>query len=204
MLEGSFKFKGLIKTDIKEKNDKYYFTFNTYIKSNDKLKSLVYVEIDKTLFQKIKDDYKIKPVEIYGEIIAKKTKNDLPFVYFIANNINIVNDNTKNKKVNNNKFKNKGIKISLKDKFEDSEYTYIDLNKIHITEEEHMKGLIEFDKKAIDINTPIAVRKIDEDNYSLVLGFREFAYFKLLDVQKVRVLITELSNKDFKNKYFPK
>lgn len=206
MLNGSIKYKGLIESEIKEKDNKYYFTFNTSIDKNNNLKSLVYVEITNKMYLSIKDKYKTEPISLVGNVIARKTKNDIPFIYLVANNIRFLNNNSNKITIKNENNSNEENIINSQSKktwinyFQEDEFIELELNKIHITDKEHEKGQINFNKEFV-VRKPIVVRKIDEDNYSLVLGFREFVYSKILDIPKIKVLITDLSNEEFKNKY---
>lgn len=213
MIKNYLKLKGIIDTEIKQKGDKYYFTLNTSINNNESAKSLIYVELTKNMFEPIKDNYKDIPATIYGSVQAKKTKNEVPFIYLKCDNIHLQQENGKDvsarpkkekkykqqmKKQNKEKIKPWNYNLS------DEDFTLIDTSKVYLIEEEHQKANVSFNSCEYDENNPIGVRQLEDGNFALVIGFREYAFAKLLNKPTIKAYITELHSKEFKEKYFNK
>ena len=213
MLKHSIKLKGIIDTEIKQKDNKYYFTLNTSINKDDSNKTLIYVELTKNMFEAIKDFYKDNVVTISGTVQAKKTKNDVPFIYLKSSNIYLQRNNDKDisvapkelpEKESNQKQKFKKASNPWYSHFSDDEFIQVDTSKIYLVEEEHFKANVYFDASFFDENKPIGVRKIEDDKFALVIGFREYMFAKLLNKPTIKACITELNSKDFKDTYINK
>lgn len=52
-----------------------------------------------------------------------------------------------------------------------------------------------------DINTPIAVRRLPEGNYGLVVGLERFCIAKICDIEMIPAVLTEMNHIEFSLKY---
>lgn len=206
MFSNKLKICGKInKETLKRTDNKVFFTLNTRINNNDKYKSLVYVEFNKEIWDKINPEQYDEDLIITGEIQARKTKNNSPFIYLKTHNVILKSDKSKTKR---QKEKAKALKNSLKWKefFQDEDFQMIDISKVYLKEEEHMKGTVDFYTRTHGntrdrVHGKVIVRLEDNGKYSLVMGFKEFVHCKLLDLD-IKAYVTELSLIEFKEKYF--
>lgn len=78
----------------------------------------------------------------------------------------------------------------------------IDVKDIILVEEIHKKGVKKLSGiKESSIPKPMAIRKIEEGKYALVVGLKSYALCKIFNREKAKCFITELSHVDFCTKY---
>lgn len=206
MVKNILKLEGIIDTEIKKKDNNYYFTLYTNIQGKGNYKSLVYIELTEVIFNKIKDIYKDSYAFITGSIQARNTKNNIPFIYLKAFSINFDKDNNSNKKDKKEVLPNKTEKKKNNIKywneyFSDEDFDFVEISKIYLIDEIHLKANIFFNSKFYNENNPIVIKKIDNNKFSLIIGFKEFFYAKLLNKTKIKAHITDLDRLEFINKY---
>ncbi|MFI3231040.1 MAG: hypothetical protein R3Y29_05775 [bacterium] len=210
MFSNKLKICGKInKEGIKRTDSKVFFTLNTRINNNDKYKSLVYVEFNKNIWDKISPDDYNKELIISGEIQARKTKNNSPFIYLKTHDVILKSDKSKkNKKRINKQEKFNKTAIKWTHLFKEEEFEMIDISKVYLKEDEHMKGVINFYTKTHKdtrdrVHGKVVVKSEEDGRYSLIAGFTEFVHCKLLDLD-INAYVTDLSMEEFKDKYFNK
>lgn len=87
--------------------------------------------------------------------------------------------------------------------------TYLSHNDLVLTEDVHFQArnlslglaLEKIRENNFTMNNVIAVRPIENQKYSLVMGIRGYALAKLLNITKVPVVIKDMSYKDFVKQY---
>lgn len=215
MLKNTIKISGKITdSEIKEKDGKYYLILNTSLDKKENTKSLVYVDIRPKIYNNIKDSYKNSHVVIAGSVQAKKTKKEVPYIFVKCENFSLVTNKKKIKKIDKEleienkevdlKPSEKEIKkifINWYDKMDKEDFELIETAKVGLVEDEHLKATMFFNKECKYDDRPIAVRKLDDGTYTLVTGFKCYVYAKLLNKPYIKAHITQLSCKEFKDKY---
>lgn len=84
----------------------------------------------------------------------------------------------------------------------DGELKDIDVKDIILVEETHKKGVKNLRGiKESSITKPMAIRKIEDGKYALVVGLKSYALCKIFNREKAKCFITELSHVDFCTKY---
>lgn len=200
LLGNNVRLRGVVDTEIKEKGNKYYLAMYMAVDSDHKKKSLVYVEMKPKTYNKIKDEYLGSRVVISGQGQIKKTKKDIPYLHITCKTFDILKHNNENseKTVENKKEKN----ISWHENLTQEDFVLIETSKIKLVEEQHLKGIVYFDEKNYDPEKPIAVRKLEDGTYSLLTGFWEYTYVKLLNKELVKAYVCDLTLEEFKEKHF--
>lgn len=232
MFQNTLKIIGKIKNDVKIKpvkqdegsnsdeqvEEKVFVTVNTRINNINQTKSLVYVELTKKLWSEIEDVYDKKSVVIIGEAQARITKNNKPFIYMIAREVHLtVTYNKEQRRIQSykkhientisqrsEKTKSKKRVVHWLNNFKEEDFQEMDISKIFIKEEEHMKGFVNFHTKTNSNkyakSYPLVVRPEENGMYSLVVGFSSYATHKISNSNPM-VYITELTVPEFKEKY---
>lgn len=218
MFSNKLEICGIInKETIKESDDKVFLTLNTIIGENDKSKSLIYLEVEKELWDSVNINYYILPLVITGEIQARRTKSNSPFIYMKVSSI--VLKSRKDREIKQiNKYKSKighvekltKTKVNWVHAFKTAEpeekLHIIDISKIYLKEDLHMQCALNFSAKSYinpeeeRIKTPALVKIEDDGRYSLVIGFKEYLHCKLLNTD-MKTYVTNLSLDDFLDKY---
>lgn len=213
MVINSLKIKGKIEKEPKVDGARVFLTLKTNLYNKENTESILYVELPLSQWENIKDVYLNTDVEINGQIQARKTKNGTPLTYVKATNANML---TEKKKKNNSKKKKKKEDIEVAESIEnvnsklekkeawyksidDSEFIMIDSSEIELIEKIHMYGNVPFNLvKGYD--KPVAVRKMDNGKYALVVGMQSFFSARITN-KPVKAYITELDHKEFVKAY---
>lgn len=144
---------------------------------------------------------------IHGDLKARVSKKGMPLINVICQQINLINspkvEVIENEKNNDEE---KIFKPWYKDIPED-QLVDINTNDITITDKVHLNS------QTININglykasttrsviAPIAVRKIENGEYSLVIGMKQLMQAKLLNIKTIKAFVTELGHDQFVKEY---
>lgn len=194
--------------------------------------SLILVHVAPKTWRKIADTIKENSFYIIqGEPKAQKSSKDIPFMEVVAFDISVKEPSEKEKeKPNVEVTSNKDLKV-IPVKTEPNKkvppkknirprkkriqwYTQEDIvfiptsslimsERIHQNTSELLLGRVL--KYAIDngqIPHPLAVKVLDQNKYSLVMGMVGYTVAKILNLEKIPVVLTELNHKELGEKIF--
>ena len=98
--------------------------------------------------------------------------------------------------------------VNSKRWYEGQEVIQIPVKDIILTENDHLNakridldGILATYNGCKQINIPVAVRAIENNRFALITGFTRYCIAKILDIETIPVVITNLSYNEFKLKY---
>jgi len=187
--------------------------------------SLCLVHFSPKTWRKISDEVNNESFFIIqGEAKATNSQKGTPFLEVIAFSVSLKEETEKKTKEDNIPIKE--IKLIDKKPIQNSSdqgsskemfykwYTsediiYLSNNDLVLTEDSHFQArnvslgisLEKIREHNFTMNNVIAVRPIENNKYALVMGIRGYTLAKMLNIDKVPVVIKDMSYKDFVNKY---
>lgn len=201
-MKSRIRLEGILDSEVKLNNEgKYVVILKNNVQNKENSESIFFVEMTKKQWNSVEN--KENNLIIIGQIIVKKNKKDIPFIYVICTGITELKK--KEKKViirsTRKEIKNNPERIFWFENIPEDQFIVINANDITMVESCHINFTVKIHMSEKEHpNKPICIRVLDNGEYVLVAGLHTYIRAKLLNTH-VKAFVTELSRKEFVEKY---